>query len=716
MANYALEGQVWSDQLVTWSFAAANYGGQPGQFSSIFSPSTFLAGEIAEAFARWDQVTDLDFVQVSDAANVDIRIGYGQFDGPRGILAEASWTYSGSYFIRTTIRFDQQESYTIVGDDAFLSGGGTFKVIALHEIGHVIGLGHYDGAPAIMNTYLATQLRDLTTSEILGVRALYGEEPSSNLSVASIAAASASKNEGNGGAPVKGNPTSGTTAFTFTVSLDQAANTSKTVAYSVTGTGANAAAASDFVGNVLPSGTVTFAAGETSKTVTVNVKGETTVEATETFLVTLSNPSSGLTLGTTTAIGTIINDDGASVASVASIAATSANKSEGNSGATGFTFTVSLSQAPTTSQTVSYSVSGTGANPAAASDFVGNALPSGTVTFAAGETSKTVTINVQGNTTIEATETFLVTLSNPSSGLALGTTTATGTIVNDDNVVASIAAASASKNEGNSGTTAFTFTVSLDQAANTSQTVAYSVAGTGASPAAASDFVGGVLPSGTVTFAAGETSKTVTVDVQGNTTVEASEAFLVTLSNPSSGLTLGNTTATGTIVNDDGGSVASIAAASANKNEGNSGTTAFTFTVSLDQAPTASQTVSYSVTGTGANPAAASDFVGVGLREFSSPGAIDNYRRRKLKTLGDLVELRASTDRYLDELMPDLAEIDRMVESSHAVNGSPSLDDVRVLPQLRSLAVVKGLRFPRRLQDYFQTMMDRVGHRPLPSI
>ncbi len=106
----------------------------------------------------------------------------------------------------------------------------------------------------------------------------------------------------------------------------------------------------------------------------------------------------------------------------------------------------------------------------------------------------------------------------------------------------------------------------------------------------------------------------------------------------------------------------------------------------------------------------------LGLPEFGSPGALDNYHRRKLKTLGDLVELRADTDRYLNELMPDLTEIDRMVESPRAVNGTLSLDDVRVLPQLRSLAVVKGLRFPPRLQDYFMTMMARVGHRPLPAI
>jgi hypothetical protein len=63
------------------------------------------------------------------------------------------------------------------------------------------------------------------------------------------------------------------------------------------------------------------------------------------------------------------------------------------------------------------------------------------------------------------------------------------------------------------------------------------------------------LPSGTVSFVAGETSKLITVTVQGDTTVESNETFTVSLSNPTNGATLTTATATGTIQNDDGGSV-----------------------------------------------------------------------------------------------------------------------------------------------------------------
>jgi hypothetical protein len=106
---------------------------------------------------------------------------------------------------------------------------------------------------------------------------------------------------------------------------------------------------------------------------------------------------------------------------------------EGNSGTTNFTFTISrdLLGYGTGITTVDYVVTGSGGNPVNAADFVGNTLPSGTVTFAEGETSKTLTIAVQGDTDVEPDEGFTVTLSNPTNGgFIVGT--ATGTIQNDD--------------------------------------------------------------------------------------------------------------------------------------------------------------------------------------------------------------------------------------------------------------------------------------------
>lgn len=106
----------------------------------------------------------------------------------------------------------------------------------------------------------------------------------------------------------------------------------------------------------------------------------------------------------------------------------------------------------------------------------------------------------------------------------------------------------------------------------------------------------------------------------------------------------------------------------------------------------------------------------LGLPEFGTIAALDHYTLRKRKAVGEFTELRASTRQYIKDLMPDLDELEALVASPSAVNGELSLDDIRVLPLLRSAAVVKGLRFPRRVRDYFEAMMDRIGYQPLPAV
>jgi glutaredoxin 2 len=106
----------------------------------------------------------------------------------------------------------------------------------------------------------------------------------------------------------------------------------------------------------------------------------------------------------------------------------------------------------------------------------------------------------------------------------------------------------------------------------------------------------------------------------------------------------------------------------------------------------------------------------LGLPEFATVAAHDHYTMRKRKAIGDLVELRAGTQGYLRELAPELDALNDLVAAPTAVNGALSLDDIRVLPLLRAAAVVKGLRFPGKVRDYFETMMNRIGYQPLPVI
>ena len=110
-----------------------------------------------------------------------------------------------------------------------------------------------------------------------------------------------------------------------------------------------------------------------------------------------------------------------------SIAPDNAIQAEGNAGITDFTFTVTRSGDTSGPTDVDFAVTGD----ADAADF-GGILPSGTVSFVAGETTKTITVGVSGDVDAEADETFTVTLANATGGASIVAATAEGTIQNDD--------------------------------------------------------------------------------------------------------------------------------------------------------------------------------------------------------------------------------------------------------------------------------------------
>jgi hypothetical protein len=105
----------------------------------------------------------------------------------------------------------------------------------------------------------------------------------------------------------------------------------------------------------------------------------------------------------------------------------SVSKKEGNSGTTAFVFTLAVSGSPLSTVTVDWATGG-GTAPAVTDYLPAN----GTVSFAPGVTTRTVTIQVVGNRIPEPNETFFVNLSNPSPNAYLGNTQGVGTILNDD--------------------------------------------------------------------------------------------------------------------------------------------------------------------------------------------------------------------------------------------------------------------------------------------
>jgi CSLREA domain-containing protein len=376
--------------------------------------------------------------------------------------------------------------------------------------------------------------------------------------VPAISIAGASQNEGN----------SGTTSMPFNVTLSAPSEQTVTVNYSTVN--GNAVAASDYTA---ATGTVTFALGMTSQTINIPIAGDTVSEIDETFSVVLSSPSNA-TITTGNATGTIVDDD-----AVPSVSIDSVSQAEGSSGTSNFAFTVSLSQASERTVTVSYATSDGSAM--AGSDYTAT---SGTVTFAPGVTSQTINVPVSGDTTKEASETFIVALSSPVNA-TLGTATGTGTIVDDDNAPV-LAIDSVSQAEGNSGSTSFTFTVTLSQPSGETVTVNYATAN---GTATAGEDYGAT--SGTLTFTPGVTSQTITVPVTGDVTSEANETFTVTLSSATNA-PIGTANGTGTIVNDD--SVPTLSIANASQNEANTATTNMPFNVTLSAPSEQTVTVDYS--------------------------------------------------------------------------------------------------------------------------
>jgi hypothetical protein len=169
------------------------------------------------------------------------------------------------------------------------------------------------------------------------------------------------------------------------------------------------------------SGTLTFTPGETTKTISVPVLGDRLAEANETFLVNLSQPTNAhITAGH--GVGTILDDE-------PRISINDVTKAEGRKGQTTlFTFTVTLSAAYDQAVTVSFQTTN-GTATTADHDY---AAQTGTLTFAPGQTVKTITIVVNGDNRQEANEKFYVDLSGLSSNALPTQNRGVGTILNDD--------------------------------------------------------------------------------------------------------------------------------------------------------------------------------------------------------------------------------------------------------------------------------------------
>ena len=592
----------------------------------------------------------------------------------------------------------------------------------------------------------------------------------------------------------------------FTVSLSAASAKQVTVQYATSG--GTAASGTDFTSE---SGTLTFAADETSKTVSVSTADDAVDEDDETFTLTLSSPANA-TMGDATATGTINDDDGSPTVSVSDAGATEGGAVE---------FRVSLSAASSRQVTVDYATSGGTAT--SGTDFT---AASGSLTFGINETAKTVSVATTEDSMDENDETFTLTLSSPNNA-TMGDATATGTINDDDEPAPALTASFTGVPAEHDGETAFSFrvefsedigisyqtlrdesfsvtngavtaarrvdgrgdlweitvephsrdavtitllggracgttgavctrgddprplsnspsatvegpqeelptvsvsdasamegdavvfTVSLSPASSRQVTVDYATSGGTAT--SGTDFT---AESGTLTFAANETSKTVSVATTDDSVDEDDETFTLTLSSPANA-TLGDATATGTINDNDNDNAAPLTASFSNMPASHTGgefTFGLTFSEEVELSYKTLRDDAFAVTGgevrraqrqqQGSNqawnitvkPTSANDTVTITLPETTDCNAVDAICTHDGRPLSH--SLSATV---VDAASSSAGDAAKGVVADDALDAALAVAD-GVTPE----EATQALFGERRLSEAQLTALDRLGNR-----
>ncbi|XWS68936.1 hypothetical protein CRYUN_Cryun04dG0136100 [Craigia yunnanensis] len=155
-----------------------------------FLPGNELTDEVkavfTSAFQKWSAVTPLTFTQTDSFSFADIKIGFYRgdhgdgepFDGVLGTLAHAFSPTNGRFHL------DGDENWVVSGDvkRSALPSAVDLESVAVHEIGHLLGLGHSSVEDAIMYPAISSRTKkvELANDDIEGIQLLYGSNPNYN--------------------------------------------------------------------------------------------------------------------------------------------------------------------------------------------------------------------------------------------------------------------------------------------------------------------------------------------------------------------------------------------------------------------------------------------------------------------------------------------------------------------------------------------------------
>ncbi|MDE0005728.1 MAG: M10 family metallopeptidase C-terminal domain-containing protein, partial [Rhodospirillaceae bacterium] len=526
----SLSRPSWKEVTVWWQTSDGTAGGGDYAGRTTKQKITFKAGETSKVIEiettddNLRETSESFSITLSDPQNADLApdpaatVTIRDDDSyPTVSVADAAVTEGGTAQVRVSLDRPYSKDVTVLWSvsDGTATGGDhsvpsqpqkvTFRP---GETSKVIGIDITDDAIHEGSEYFIVLLSDPVNAELGSLTAavmITDNDPVPQVSVADATVAE--------GGTVQ-----------VTISLDRPSTKEVTVRWS---TADGTAGSGDYSGQSTPQ-TVTFRPGETSKVIGIDTTDDALAGSDKAFTVALSGPS-GATLGTDSTATVTIRDNDV----VPEISVADAEVTEGGTARV----MVSLDRPYSKDVTVWWQ---TADGTAGRDDHSGPSQPE-RIVFRAGETSKVIGIDTSSDLVREGDEDFTVMLMSPS-GATLGTDW-TSTVTIRDVVPPKITIADATVAEGGTARV----TVSLDKPSTKDITVLWSVADGTAGGADHS----GPSTAQTITFRAGETSKTIEIRTTDDSIHEGSESFTVTLSGPT-GATLGTDhTATVTITDND---------------------------------------------------------------------------------------------------------------------------------------------------------------------
>jgi len=519
-----------ADLLLTWDGSSLDAGADPLSFAlGRYDGADWSFPVVTERTTTSISATDLDAFGAFQAANVGLSVaGVAVIEGNEGpVNASFAITLGAPSQLPVMVGVSTVDGTAVAANGDYTATTDTLTFAPLDSLTQVVSVPvHGDFVTEADETFFLDLLPPAGAALLVarGTGTILNDDDAPTLAIGD-----ATVTEGD----------SGIVDAVFTVSLTNLSKEIVTV--DVETVDGSALAGEDYEAIVPPETITFFPGGPLTQEVTVAVAADTLSESTETFTVVLSNATHAL-LGDASGLGTITDDDSPPVLAVDDV-----TLAEGDAGSSLATFTVSLARSPDDTVTVEITTADSTAI-AATLDYVAIDTAEIVTFVPGGPLAQPVSVTILGDVLTEANETYLVLLANPA-GATIGDGIGLGTITNDDAQPA-VTIDDVSVAEGDTGTTAATFTVSLSRASAFEITMNVATADSTATVLDA-DFVP-IDPPAPIAFPPGSPlTQEVVVLVNGDTDAENDEAFLVRLSDLVNA-TPEDVEGLGTILNDDG--------------------------------------------------------------------------------------------------------------------------------------------------------------------